>query len=127
MNGRRYFLDTNTIVQLLAGNSELLVLLADAEYVATSIICELEFFSFLALPEEDVMLFRQLSKRIEMIDLASGNLPLKNRIREIRSARKLKLPDAIIVASSINNHCTLITADRQLLNMKELDVQGYAL
>ncbi len=127
MNGRRYFLDTNAIVQVLAGNCELLALLSDAEYVATSIICELEFLSFPALPEEDAMLFRQFSKRVEMVDLASGDLSLKNRILEIRSARKLKLPDAIIVASSAISGCTLITADRQLLNMRELDVQGYAL
>ena len=124
MSGRRYFLDTNAIVQVLAGNSELLALLSNAEYVATSIICELEFLS---LPEEDSMLFQQFTKRIEMVDLTSGNLPLKNRILEIRSARKLKLPDAIIVASSFISGCTLITADRQLPNMKELDVQGYAL
>ncbi len=127
MNGRRYFLDTNAIVQILAGNGELLALLSDAEYVATSIICELEFLSFPSLPEEDAMLFQQFTKRVEMVGLASGDLALKNRILKIRSARKLKLPDAIIVASSAVSNCTLITADRQLLNMKELDVQGYAL
>lgn len=103
MNGRCYFLDTNAIVQVLAGNRELLALLTDAEYVATSIICELEFLSFPSLPEEDSMLFQQFIKRIEMVDLISGDLPLKNRILEIRSARKLKLPDAIIVASSSIN------------------------
>ena len=127
MNGSRYFLDTNAMVQILAGNRELLVLLADAEYVATSIICELEFLSFPTLPEKDALLFQQFIKRSEMVDLASGDLALKNRILEIRSARKLKLPDAIILASSSISRCTLVTADRQLLNMKEFDVQGYAL
>ncbi|MEN8255393.1 MAG: PIN domain-containing protein [Verrucomicrobiota bacterium] len=127
MNGRRYFLDTNAIVQVLAGNGGLLTLLSDAEYVATSIICELEFLSFPSLPKEDILLFQRFKKRVEMIDLASDDLPLKDRILELRSVRKLKLPDAIIAASSIVGGCTLITADRQLLNMKELDAQGYAL
>lgn len=40
MNGRRYFLDTNAIVALLAGNRMLLELLNQADYVATSVICE---------------------------------------------------------------------------------------
>ena len=127
MSGRRYFLDTNAIVQLLEGNQELLDLLCGAEYVATSVVCELEFLSFPLLQEEDVALFRRFIKRIEMIDLSSGNEMLKNKILEIRSARKLKLPDAIIAASSLTSGCTLVTADRQLLNMKELDVRGYAI
>lgn len=58
MNGRRYFLDTNAIVQVLAGNRELLALLSDAEYVATSIICELEFLTPILTP----ILFFPLSK-----------------------------------------------------------------
>ena len=125
MNGRRYFLDTNAIVQILEGNQELLALLSGAEYVATSVVCELEFLSFPLLQEEDVALFRLFIKRIEMIDLISGNEMLKNKILEIRSSRKVKLPDAIIAASSLTTGCTLITADRQLLNMEGLDSKSY--
>ena len=40
----RLLLDTNAIIQLLAGNKELLELVSSADFVATSIICELEFF-----------------------------------------------------------------------------------
>jgi len=35
--------------------------------------------------------------------------------------------NAIVQVLAGNSGCTLITADRQLLNMKELDVKGYAL
>ena len=121
MNGRRYFLDTNAIVQILSGNRELLALLMDAEYVATSVICELEFLSFPLLLEEDAALFSQFIKRVEVID----NGVLKNKILKIRSSRKVKLPDAIIAASSLTSGCTLVTADRQLLNMAGLDVKSY--
>ena len=125
MNGRRYFLDTNAIVQILSGNRELLALLMDAEYVATSVICELEFLSFPLLLEEDAALFSQFIKRVEVIDLVSDNGVLKNKILKIRSSRKVKLPDAIIAASSLTSGCTLVTADRQLLNMAGLDVKSY--
>jgi tRNA(fMet)-specific endonuclease VapC len=125
MNGSRYLLDTNAIVQMLAGNKALLTLLSDAEYVATSIICELEFLSFPSLLREDAELFRQFLEQVDVINLTVEDLPLKDKILELRSARKLKLPDAIIAASSAISQCTLITADQQLLKMKELDVQGY--
>ncbi len=38
MNGSRYLLDTNTIIQLLKGNSELVTLVSTADFLATSII-----------------------------------------------------------------------------------------
>ena len=62
-----------------------------------------------------------------MIDLVTENLPLKKRILELRSIRKLKLPDAISAASSVVSGCTLIPADRQLLNVEGLDARGYEL
>ncbi len=125
MIGRRYFLDTNAIVQILAGNKELLTLLFDADYVATSIICELEFLSFPSLPREDAELFRQFLEQIDVINLTAEDLLLKDKIIELRATRKLKLPDAIIAASSAISECSLITADQQLLKVGELDVQGF--
>lgn len=127
MSGNRWFLDTNAIVQILTGHPGLLTLLSDADYVATSVICELEFLSFPSLLEDDAELFNQFIKRVEVIDVVTENLPLKKRILELRSIRKLKLPDAIIAASSVVSGCTLITADRQLLNVEGLDARGYEL
>ena len=42
MSGRKYLLDTNAIIQLLKGNAELSALLADADFVSTSVIAEME-------------------------------------------------------------------------------------
>lgn len=54
MNGNGYLLDTNAIIQFLKGNAELVSLLADADFIATAIIAELEYFSFPRLGEEDL-------------------------------------------------------------------------
>jgi len=43
---RRFLLDTNAIVSLLAGNSHLADLLESAEYVGISIVSYLEFLAF---------------------------------------------------------------------------------
>lgn len=54
MNGNRYFLDTNAIIQLLQGNEELIKLLTHADYIAVSIISKIEFLSFTKLFSNDM-------------------------------------------------------------------------
>jgi len=69
MNGNRYLLDTNTIIQLLLGNEHLLRIVNGADYVATSVICEIEFLCFPNLPEEDRKLFDQFKGKTEIFDV----------------------------------------------------------
>jgi tRNA(fMet)-specific endonuclease VapC len=125
MNGSRYFLDTNTIVQLLSGNQAILEIIADAEYIATSVICEIEFFSFPGLTEDDRTLFNEFARQIEIIDLRSEDTDVKERIYRLRSTKKLKLPDAVVAASSLVNECILLTADKKLLQVSEIKAQSY--
>jgi hypothetical protein len=125
MNGKRFFLDTNAVVQLLSGNQELLDTLARAAYVATSVICELEFLSFPGLSEKDRRLFQSLLARITVIDVCTGDVRLKEYVQAFRAEKKLKLPDAVIAASATVNDCTLVTADKQLLKTPGLQVKEY--
>ena len=125
MSGKRYFLDTNAIVQLLAGNKNLKNILNEADYVATSVICELEFLSLPALPNEDKELLDNLLLLIEVIDLSTDDEKLKAVIVNLRANKKLKLPDAIIAASAHIASCTLLTADDHLLKHPDLNVQRY--
>lgn len=125
MNGRRYFLDTNAIVQLLAGNRSILETIAEAEYIATSVICEVEFLAFSGLSEEDRNLFDEFSRKIKIIDLRSSDTKLKTEIFDLRSKKKLKLPDAIIAASSVVNECILLTADKKLLKLPDINALSY--
>lgn len=125
MNGRRYFLDTNAIVQLLSGNPSIMELLSDAEYIATSVICEIEFFSFTGLTEEDRVLFGKFSRKIEIIDLRSADTNIKEQIYRLRSTKKLKLPDAVIAAAASVNECILLTADKKLLSVPDINVLSY--
>jgi tRNA(fMet)-specific endonuclease VapC len=125
MNGKRYFLDTNTIVQLLSGNPSVLEIVYNAEYIATSVICEIEFFSFADLTEEDRVLFGEFAHKIEIIDLCSSSIALKERIYNLRSKKKLKLPDAIVAASAAVNECILLTADKKLLNVSDIHALSY--
>ena len=64
-------------------------------------------------------------KRIEIIDLTIGDIKLLLKVSEIRIAHRLKLPDAIVAATSIANDARLITADKGFNKVKELVVIGF--
>jgi len=125
MNGKRFFLDTNAIVQLLSGNAEVRNILEVAVYIATSVICELEFLSFPGLSEKDKQLFRSFLTKITVVDVCTSDVQLKERIQNFRREKKLKLPDAVIVASAAVHACLLVTADKHLLKIPGVTVQGY--
>ncbi len=74
MNGNGYLLDTNAIIRFLKGNAELVSLLADADFIATSTIVEMECFSFPRLGEEDVRLYQAFRSRIHVYDVPSDDL-----------------------------------------------------
>jgi predicted nucleic acid-binding protein len=125
MSGKRYFLDTNAIVQLLAGNRTLLKMLNQADYVATSVICELEYLAFPDLEDEDKELFEEFRKKVCVADLCSGDTQLMDQILRVRLEKKIKLPDAIIAASAMNQNSVLLTEDKQLLSHAGICSESY--
>jgi len=51
MSGERYLLDTNAIVALLQGNSQLIQLLQNADWIGISVISKIEFLAFTGLTQ----------------------------------------------------------------------------
>ncbi|MFA6292098.1 MAG: type II toxin-antitoxin system VapC family toxin [Victivallales bacterium] len=119
MNGNKYFLDTNAIIQLLRGNDSIHSLLKNADFIACSIISELEYLSFRNLSKNDIELFKKFLDRIDVVDIKHSQSELKHMIVEIRKNKQLKLPDAIIIATSKFLKCKLVTADKQLSGVYE--------
>ena len=111
MNGRGFLLDTNAIVQLLKGNAELVKVVSEADFIATSIIAEMEFLSFSDLSENDKMLFRAFKSRIDVYDVPSDDPELMQLVVDSRIKFSLKLPDAIIVGTAMLHGLTVLTAD----------------
>ena len=124
MNGR-YLLDTNAVIALPQNNPTLLTQLEAAEWIAISIVTYLEFLSFSNLDRHDRALFLEFAARIDVLDLKIEQTSLIDRILELRSQNRLKLPDAIIAATSIEYDATLLTRDRQLLNQLNLTCQDF--
>lgn len=111
MNGRGFLLDTNAIVQLLKGNAELVKVVSEADFIATSIIAEMEFLSFSDLSEHDAMLYRVFKSRIQVYDVPSDDPELTQLVIGSRIQFSLKLPDAIIAGTAMLHGLTILTAD----------------
>ena len=125
MNGNRFLLDTNAIVALFDGNAAINKLLTSADWVGVSIVSVVEYISFANLSSSDMQLLNSFLKRIEIIDLTINDFNLLLKVSEIRIAHKLKLPDAIVAATSLANDAILITADKGFHKVKEIVVVGF--
>ena len=118
MNGNGYLLDTNAIIQFLKGNAEQVSLLADADFIATSIIAELEYFSFPRLGEEDLQLYQAFRSRIHVYDVPSDDPMFTQLVVNARKRNGMKLPDAIIAATARANDLAILTADDHFKKLK---------
>jgi hypothetical protein len=125
MSGNRYVLDTNAIVALLQGNSQLIQLLQDADWIGVSVISKIEFLAFSGLSQEDRQLFEQFLQRVEVVNLVASDAVLIKKIIEIRQQYRLKLPDAIIAAMAIQNSASLVTADEEFAKVTILTVMNW--
>ena len=114
MPGKRYLLDTNAVIALLAGHAGLAALADDAEWLGISVITALEFSGFAGLTEAERNLFREFSRRVEVVDLRFDDVELTGHVDALRRARAVKLPDAIILAAATARQAVLLTADEQL-------------
>jgi Predicted nucleic acid-binding protein, contains PIN domain len=121
MSGNRYVLDTNAIVALLQGNIQLVELLKDADWIGVSVI-SIEFLVFPGLTQEDRQIFEQFLQRVEVLGLGAIDAVLIEKIIEIRQQHRLKLPDAVIAAMTIQNSASLVTADREFAKVTILTV-----
>ena len=111
MNGNGYLLDTNAIVQLLKGNKELIAVLGAADFIATSIVAEMEYLSFSGLTDADVALYQAFRERIQVYDVPSADTVFTQLVVKARKEHGLKLPDAIIAGTAIAKGLIILTAD----------------
>ena len=109
MNGKRYLLDTNAIVQLLAGNKELAGIVRGADFLATSVVCQFEFLSYPGLTEPDARLYAEFASRIHTFSVPADDASFSDAVVAFRRMKKLKMPDAIIAATAKVNDCALVS------------------
>ena len=127
MNGKRYLLDTNAVIQLLAGNPSLRKMVEDADFLAISVISKLEFLSYPDLTEDEKSAFYELLEDLTVFDLTASDAALIQETVAMRIDCGLKLPDAVIAATALVNDCEVITNDAHLAHQRRVQARTYEL
>lgn len=98
--------------------------LDSADWIGTSVVCAIEFFSFSDLINSDKELFLKLYNRVSVIPV-SNDVEIIEQIGQLRIQTKLKIPDAIIATSAIKHNCILISNDKHFNNIPQHPVCIY--
>jgi hypothetical protein len=122
MSGSRFLLDTNAVVALLAGQGTIGATLNDADWIGISVITKIEFLVFQDLDAHDRELFDDFEKLVEVVGIDSKDSALIKRTIALRKTYGLKVPDAIVGATAMENSATLITLDDDFRRVQELVV-----
>ena len=113
--------DTNILLYLIGGDKQLQSYL-ESQQLYISFITELELLGFknLSMKEEAI-----INNLIEMSVVVEMNDAIKRKVIELRKRYSMKLPDAIIAATSIYLDVQLLTADKSFKSKEELNVILY--
>ncbi len=115
--GKRYLLDTNAVLDYmgnkLPGNAKKLIARIIDEEINLSVINKIELLGFSKV-EQDLIDFVACSNICPMDDA------IVDKTIEVRSLYKIKLPDALIAATALQNGLVLVSH-----NTKDFkDIQG---
>ncbi|RCJ38054.1 twitching motility protein PilT [Nostoc punctiforme NIES-2108] len=112
------FLDTNVVLYFLGGR--LVNPLPSGQYFI-SVITEIELLSYPSLSlEEETQIIDFLNK----ITVVGVDNNINNLTIEFRKQYRLRLPDAIIVATAKSLNAILFTNDVRLANLTEINTQS---
>lgn len=115
MSGNNILLDTNILLYLLNGEETLIPLLEEKN-LFLSFITQLELLGARYLKPNDILQIKQFISECTVIDITPG---IKEFAINIRQNYTIKLPDCIIIATSLWLNMPLITADQ---DFKKIDI-----
>ena len=108
MNGNNILLDTHIVLYLLNGEETLIPLLEEKN-LFLSFITQIELLGNRHINPDDLVKIKQFISECTVIDITPG---IKELTISIRQNYNIKLPDYIILATSLWLNMPLITADQ---------------
>ena len=117
----QFVLDTNVALYHL-GNRLFQPLPSGVYFI--SIITEMELLSYPRLSDAEA---HQIHNFLSYLTVININDTIKTLAIQWRRQYKLKLPDAIIVATTLSLQATLLTNDQQLTKIENLTTQSLAI
>jgi len=121
MNGTNILIDTNIALYLLDGDETIAAIL-DGQNIYISEITELELLGFPNISEGEIEIIENLINDFIVVQL---NSKIKELTIKLKRENKIKLPDAIIAATSNYLKMPLLTADKGFAKIKEIQLLHY--
>lgn len=121
MSGNSLLLDTNIILYFLNGDKTLIPLLEERN-LFVSIITEIELLGYSGFSDNEL---KQTEEFLEICTIINLDSDIKRRAISFRRNQKLKLPDAVILATANCLNIPLITADSDFKKVKEANIIFY--
>ena len=118
MNGSDFLVDTNVLIQLVNGDEAIADFL-NGKIIFVSFISEMELLSKPGLTSENIKVLQALIDNCVLVDF---NHEIKSEAIKLRRSFKLKLPDAIIAATSRYLRLPLLTADKDFKKISTLEL-----
>ncbi len=121
MSGNNLLPDTNVILYFLKGDRTLLTIFEENN-LFVSVITEIELLSYSELTKNELVEIKLFLEQCSSINLSDS---IKLKAIEVRKEFGFKIPDAIILASSMIMNSPLLTADRDFKAVESADVILY--
>ncbi|SRR5258706_4721618 len=121
MSGDKLVVDTNIIIYHLKGDLTVESLLGGKKIIV-SFITEIELKSHSDLSNEQRSIIQHF---LSFTEIVHSNARITAEAIKIRIEKKLKAPDAIIVATAIALNLPLLSADKRLGGISNLDLVTY--
>jgi hypothetical protein len=106
----------------LLNNDLSVVKLLDKKSAAISFVTEIELLGWPHITSSEINTIKTFISNCYYYDYSQA---IKNNCIELRKGYKLKLADALIVATAIEFDLTLISADKGLAKVKELQIINF--
>ncbi|WP_066802402.1 PIN domain-containing protein [Moraxella oblonga] len=123
MNGINYLLDTCFILEFHKKSPEVLQILIDknirSSECAISVINRLEALGYSHITPEDEKNLTILLSRFHKISIDFG---IENKVIDLRKRHKIKLPDAIILATKLTHKLELLSLDVGLIGKYQQEI-----
>ncbi len=121
MSGNNIQIDTNIAIYLLDGDVALSEFL-EGKNVYISFVTELELLGYKKHTKNSLGIIHSLIESCTIVDI---NSEIKKYVVTIRNNHKIKLPDAIVAATSLYLNTLLVTADKGFEKIKEINAAIY--
>lgn len=116
MNGIEMLVDTNVLINLVEGKVNLIDKLK-GNRLFVSVITEMELLGWYKITDGQKKLFTSLLRECRVVDFSSEIKSIA-----IKQNQKVKLPDAIIAATSVYLGIPLMTFDADFQKIKDLNL-----